>query len=177
MLFTLLPALHESLYFALTCKAILRIGKPHILRALCAHYSPWDGCRLISLGDGTRRLDDLPAHLLTPSERAEIARAADGHGDASSEDEYGLSDFAAATYARVFHMDWRMARINAASLHAHALRHWRTDAPDVDAERFVALYGDGRRAPAPGRSGVHVLCNLDKGEHGGHTPVLDLGKS
>ena len=73
-------------------------------------------------------------------------------------------------YHRVFHLDWRMARLCAANRHTLAVRGWRTDgrAPD-DAERFVALYGDGRGAPHTHprgeRAGRRVLCNLAKGEY------------
>ena len=165
LLFEELRGLHEVLFFALACKATLLVGKPHILRATREYYAPWAGCRLISLGDDTRRITDLPPALLTPAESAELAQAR--LADLDEDEPCSLSDFVAVTYHRVFHLDWRMARLCAANRHTLAIRGWRTDgrAP-ADAERFAALYGDGRSSPYPkAGGGRRVLCNFTKGEY------------
>ena len=71
-IFDELHELDEIIYLAITCKLLLSIGKPHILRATKAHYAPWAGCRLITIDDEAQPLADLPLGLLTDAERKEI---------------------------------------------------------------------------------------------------------
>ena len=78
-IFDELHELDEIIYFAITCKLLLSIGKPHILRATKAHYAPWVGCRLITLNDDAQSLDDLPPGLLTDAERKEIQEIGRAH--------------------------------------------------------------------------------------------------
>ena len=48
LFFDELPALHDVVRLAITCKPLLAVGKRHLLRASRAHYAPWAGARLIS---------------------------------------------------------------------------------------------------------------------------------
>ncbi|RPD81361.1 hypothetical protein L226DRAFT_566143 [Lentinus tigrinus ALCF2SS1-7] len=176
VIFDSLHTLHETISFSITCKLFLSIGKPHILRATKAHYAPWAGCRLITLGDDTRSLDDLPPGLLTDAERIEIEatgqESTDPDQDGPDEHEQSLSYFSCTSFERVLHLDWRMRRINAASQFAGRIGHWRVlnqdendrDPTSRDASMFLALYGDGRRAPCY-QEGTRVLCNFSKGEY------------
>ena len=99
LFFDELRGLHEVVYFAMTCKHLLAIGKRHILRASKEYYAPWVGCRLISLDDSTRRLDDLPPGMLTDAEHKEIEATSFSDGDLE-EVERNLSNFSARLKVR-----------------------------------------------------------------------------
>ena len=59
--------LHTTIALAITCKHMLSVGKPHVLRATRAHWAPWAGCRLICVGSETLP-GDLPPGMLTIEE-------------------------------------------------------------------------------------------------------------
>ncbi|KAI0722519.1 hypothetical protein C8Q76DRAFT_364518 [Earliella scabrosa] len=169
LLFDQLHELHEVIYLAITCKSLLTIGKRHLLRATKQHYAPWAGCRLISIGDSTRNLADLPPHLLTDAERKEVETTELASLCEFGEYDRSLSNFASELYKRVFHMDWRMELINTASRLCYELERSRFPPGSVpasvvrDYQMFSLLHGDGRRATFP--DGTRVLCNLSKGEY------------
>ena len=50
--------------FAATCKDVLVVSKPYLLKKLQSKYAPWAGARLICLGNRTYD-EDLPAGFLT----------------------------------------------------------------------------------------------------------------
>ncbi|EJF62193.1 hypothetical protein DICSQDRAFT_135787 [Dichomitus squalens LYAD-421 SS1] len=168
--------LHEVIYLAITCKHLLNVGKRHVLRASREYYAPWVGCRLISLDDSTRSLDDLPPNMLTQGEVKEIEETS--LSDCEFEEvERSLSNFSARYCARVFHREWKQPRINDAHNFVQRLYGWRTppspaegneevsedSAVERDVNMFKTLYGDGRHPSYP--AGVRVLCNLSKGEY------------
>ncbi|KAI0751178.1 hypothetical protein C8Q80DRAFT_1268458 [Daedaleopsis nitida] len=170
LLFKQLSALHDVINFSITCKSLLAIGKRHILRATSEHYAPWAGCRLVSLGELTPSLDDLPEGLLTPAERKEIEVTEIPSLCEFGEYDRSLGNFANEFYTHVFSINWRMDRINAASRLADQLRRpppaddgMHAAARARDAKMFSTLYGDGRRATYP--EGTRVLCNISKGEY------------
>ncbi|KAI0758166.1 hypothetical protein C8Q74DRAFT_1319988 [Fomes fomentarius] len=169
LIFEHLSELHEVIHLSITCKSLLIIGKRHILQHTRAHYAPWAGSRLISLGDDTHSLSDLPPNLLTDAEHKEITETEIASlKEVEPEYERNLTNFSGEFYTRVFGMGWRQQSVNCASRLCYALQREHDDNGELpeagkrDHEMFSKLYGDGRGATYP--EGTPVLCNLPKGE-------------
>lgn len=62
---------HTTVALAVTCKLLLQIARPHILRGMRAVHAPWAGCRLVCVGE---RTEDLPAGMLSDEEEQEMMR-------------------------------------------------------------------------------------------------------
>ncbi|KAI0722523.1 hypothetical protein C8Q76DRAFT_364549 [Earliella scabrosa] len=165
--FTSEDDLDDVIWFAITCKRLLTIGKPHLLRLLRAIHAPWAGSRIICLGEYTDDDSELPAGFLTDAEKHKIATTEiDGVGEP---DEYSkcLSLYACELYRKSYGRGrsrddewayWGELR--------EAREMYRKDGDAqglLELDMFNALY---RYTKPTYPAGVAVLCNLSKAEFG-----------
>ena len=143
---------------AITCKALLSAALPHLRKAYVLHHAPWNGTRLICLGEYTDD-SDLPPGLLTQEERREV--------DAYSRGLYSLEelekrkwlyyDFASGTYSYPSGSD-----------HSIFLLFSIWEVEDNDASLKLCHKRDKKVLQALHsrfyRSGERLLFNLTKGE-------------
>ena len=160
--------LEDVIGLAITCKPLLAVGKPHILRLLQAHHACWAGCRLICLGGYTQDDADLPAGLLTDAEKHKIATTEIPVLGKPGEYPKCLALYASELYSTGY---GRRGRSYSEDEWAYwsDLREVRAmygkdgDAQGLlELDMFDALYK--YRAPTY-PNGVVVLCNLSKAEY------------
>ncbi|OSC97975.1 hypothetical protein PYCCODRAFT_1525346 [Trametes coccinea BRFM310] len=114
------------LCLAVTCKDLLALGKPHILRHLRHAGATWACGRIICVGEYLHELNDLPSGMLTAQEEEAIKAAFDDDADsdvdgASMHGRLSFWEYVQDTYAqnvsgyntrcsateKVFKIDWR----------------------------------------------------------------------
>ncbi|KAI9057650.1 hypothetical protein FKP32DRAFT_1607179 [Trametes sanguinea] len=167
--------------FAVTCKDLLILGKPHAYKVMARHAcSSWRNGRIIAVGDCCYGLDDssLPPGLLTAKEKKAIKDMCKNLNGSQVEYEPTLYSFAHAAF------EWRPdSKSDADPVWAMAKQFcqygrssdgtiWRAWTPSDTLDRRMieelmkVTYDDG-----PGA----VLCNLSKGEFV-REDALDLPK-
>lgn len=155
-----------ALWFATTCKSVLEVAKPHLLRQLQAFYAPWAGGRLIYLGQHT---EDLPQGLLTDAELQHIATA-----DIPQLDDIGPRKTNLSLYASKIY-ETRHTITHDTGAESQRLEHWRAlrkvlktckGCPRrlLELRMVQTLHVFTMPRPLRERS-VSVLCNLSKAEY------------
>ncbi|KAI0722524.1 hypothetical protein C8Q76DRAFT_670573 [Earliella scabrosa] len=160
--------LADVIRLAITCKCLLAVGKPHLLRLLQAYHACWAGCRLICLGEYTVNDADLPEGLLTDAEKhkiatTEIPKLGKPGGYRKSLTLYAFELYSAGygRRGRSYEREWaayskrleELQKMLEEGGHARKLR---------ELDMFDALY-KYREPTYP--NGVVVLCNLSKAEY------------
>ena len=196
--------LHTTIALAITCKHMLSVGKPHVLRATRAHWAPWAGCRLICVGSETLP-GDLPPGMLTIEEEQAIgtwgeteammkadntSHAIEERSDQDSAEEDAdegwdvrrptLPNYVRSHYRLVFGGWWEWRRTDAGQTLHHAITMEHIAHPFLDhllgdARRFAALYPQTSSAPAY-PAGLRILCNLSAKEYV-REDALQLGRA
>ncbi|KAI0722527.1 hypothetical protein C8Q76DRAFT_670580 [Earliella scabrosa] len=158
--------LEHVIRLAITCKRLLAVGKPHLLRLLQAYHACWAGCRLICLGEYTINDAALPVGFLTDAEKHKIATTEIPVLGEPDEYRKCLALHACELYSHRYgtreSFDPRWAYTDR---RMRALRKMHKE--DGDAQRlleldmFNTLYKYAPTYP----NGIIVLCNLSKAEY------------
>ncbi|KAI0758170.1 hypothetical protein C8Q74DRAFT_1373202 [Fomes fomentarius] len=159
-----------ALWFATTCKSVLEVAKPHLLRKLEAIYAPWAGGRLIYLGQYTESDAALPEGLLTDAELQQIATAEIPQLDYIEPGKMTLSLYAVEIYEDRHTITHENKWYGAQHDHGTALLELRKACKGcprrlLELEMLETLHAFNSAPPRFREGGVPVLCNLSKAEY------------
>ncbi|EJF62189.1 hypothetical protein DICSQDRAFT_169221 [Dichomitus squalens LYAD-421 SS1] len=195
IIFRMMSETRDVVCFALTCKYILSISKPHLLRVLKQEHAPWSGCRLIFIGSGTKD-KGIPSGLIC-SEDLKQMKTAFGHLPhthtfwtwnntvVNKEDTRYLFPYTSDYYCPVMGSTARSDRKAWSDLHQRRLAELSGTSPNSESGKTKRL--DLRRCELLTSLNYHVrpnrtwndttvLCNLSKGEYVRHAELTLLIK-
>lgn len=166
IIFWNVSCVQDAVRFAITCKILLDVGQPHLLRLLQGCHAPWANARLICLGCDTGRNEDLPLDLLTKDELHEVVTCVHPHVldclEPGQEPHFAL--VACETYKRRYGTTnhHHLERYNELDrLHEEAAANPKL-ALDFEMYEKLYLFSDTESVYPPG---ALVLCNLSKAEY------------
>lgn len=159
-------------YFSVTCKRLLSVGKRHILRALTSRYARAADCRIICLGKYANKNDQAPPGMLTDAAVNELATTRMPYEPSELDDE-DLAQRCLSVFALELYKSYHNAKVEehmTVYIPIDCTRDIRgrkepPDSKERDLNMIAALacvryYPTGPAYP----DGPNVLCNLSKGE-------------
>ena len=164
--FTSEDDLDDVICLAITCKRLLAVGKPHLLRLLRAVHAPWAGSRIICLGGYTEDDSELPKGFLTDAELHKIATTEIPVLGEPDEYEKCLSSYACELYRRGYGRGRSSADEYAYWSDLRETREMWEKEGDAQGLLEVNMYDALYLYSEPTYpKGVTVLCNLSKAEY------------
>ncbi|KAI0758174.1 hypothetical protein C8Q74DRAFT_1303621 [Fomes fomentarius] len=167
IIFWNVSSVQDAVRFAITCKLLLDVGQPHLLRLLQGCHAPWANARLICLGRDTDRNADLPPDLLTKDELHQVVTCVHPHVldclEPGQEPHFAL--VACETYKNKYGTTSYHARTEyydeLSRLHEEAAANPKL-ALEVKMYKELCIFSVTGPAYPPG---ALVLCNLSKAEY------------